>query len=247
MRVRLAAGFCLSVLACGAATAATTDTAQSHSANTPKTRAEADIWWKGRHEKFNARARQGNVDLLFLGDSITEGWETFGKVAWAKHFAKRNAANMGISGDRTQNVLWRIENGNVEGIEPKLIVLMIGTNNANKQDNTAEEIADGIEAIVAMLRKRLPESKVLLLGVFPSGEKPNVKREKTTEVNRIVSHLDDGKAVFYLDIGPSFVAADQTISKEIMPDFLHLSPKGYDVWASSIEPKVAELLGEKAS
>jgi beta-glucosidase len=200
-----------------------------------------------RHEQINERVKQGNVDLVFIGDSITQGWEGAGKDAWAKHYAKRNAANLGIGGDRTQHVLWRLENGNIAGIKPKLAVLMIGTNNSNGTDNTAEEIGAGIEAIVKKLRKELPETKVLVLAIFPRGAKPNPQREKNAQASAIASKLADDQMVYFLDIGPKFLEADGTLSKEVMPDLLHLSPKGYEIWAESIEPSVARLLGETKS
>jgi len=123
-------------------------------------------------------------------------------------------------------------------------VLMIGTNNSNGKDNTAEEIADGIKAIVKKLRDKLPQTKILLLAVFPRGEKPNTQREKNARASELASQLADGKMVHYLDIGPKFLEPDETLSREIMPDLLHLSPKGYAIWAEAIEPKVKELLGE---
>ena len=198
-----------------------------------------------RHNAFNERIKQGNVDLIFIGDSITQGWEGAGKDVWAKHYAKRNAVNLGIGGDRTQHVLWRLDNGNVDGVSPKLAVLMIGTNNSNGTDSPAEEIGAGIQAIVKKLREKLPQTKVLILAVFPRGEKPSPQREKNAKASEIASQLADNENVYYLDIGPKFVADDGTLSKEIMPDFLHLSPKGYEIWAEAIEPKVAELMGEK--
>lgn len=201
--------------------------------------------WVKRHESFNERVKQGNVDLVFIGDSITQGWEGNGKEAWQKSYGKRNAVNLGIGGDRTQHVLWRLDNGNIEGIKPKLAVLMIGTNNSNGKDNTAEEIADGIKAIVARLKAKLPETKVLILAVFPRGPMPNPQREKNAQASELASKVADGKQVHYLDIGPKFLTAEGGLDKEIMYDFLHLTPKGYQIWADAIEPKVAELLGEK--
>jgi beta-glucosidase len=198
-----------------------------------------------RHEAFNNRIKQGDVDLVFIGDSITQGWEGSGKDVWAKHYGDRKAVNLGIGGDRTQHVLWRLEHGNIEGISPKLAVLMIGTNNSNGTDNTAEEIGAGIEAIVKKLRTDLPQTKVLILAIFPRGAKPNPQREKNAKASEIASQLADNENIFYLDIGPTFLDADGTLSKDIMPDLLHLSPRGYEIWAEAIEPKVAELMGEK--
>jgi beta-glucosidase len=201
--------------------------------------------WIQRHESFNKRVKEGNVDLLFIGDSITQGWEGAGQDAWAKHYAKRNAVNLGIGGDRTQHVLWRLDHGNVEGISPKLAVLMIGTNNSNGTDNTAEEIGAGIEAIVNKLRAKLPQTKILILAVFPRREKPDPQREKNTKASQIAAKLADNQTVFYQDIGDKFLMPDGTLTKEIMPDFLHLSPQGYEIWASAIEPIVAKLMGEQ--
>jgi lysophospholipase L1-like esterase len=204
--------------------------------------------WLKRHEAYSQTIKNHqDAKLLFIGDSITDAWSGPGKEAWNRYFAPRKAVNLGISGDRTQHVLWRLENGNIDGVKPKAAVLMIGTNNSNGNDHTAEEIADGIKAIVAKLRKELPETKILLLAIFPRGEKPNPQREKNAKASKLASAEADGKMVHYLDIGDKFLTADGSLSKEIMPDFLHLTPKGYQIWAEAIEPKVAELMGERSS
>jgi beta-glucosidase len=221
--------------------------ASSHSAVTPEHR---HSWWTLRHFAVNERAKQGNVDLIFLGDSITHSWEDGGKELWAEYYAPRNAVNMGFSGDRTQHVLWRLDNGNIDGISPKAAVIMIGTNNSNGNDNTAEEIADGIIAICKKLRNDLPKTKILLLAIFPRGEKPGLQREKNAKASELAAKMADGKLdpedmIHYLDIGPKFLEPDKSLSKEIMPDYLHLTPKGYKIWAEAIEPKLKELMGEK--
>ena len=214
---------------------------QQHAAVTPAPR---EGRWMERHKSFNERVKQGNVDLIFIGDSITQGWEGAGKDVWQQFYADRNAVNLGIGGDRTQHVLWRLENGNIEGISPKLAVVMIGTNNSG--DNSAQEIAEGIEAIVEKLRKELPETKILLLGIFPRGADENDPRRKVNQqTNEIISKLGDRENVFYLDIGEEFLEDDGTLPRDIMPDLLHLSPQGYEIWARSIEPKVVELMGER--
>jgi beta-glucosidase len=199
--------------------------------------------WMKTFEKISERAKQGNVDLLFLGDSITQGWNN--NAVWQKYYGNRHAMNAGIGGDRTQHVLWRLDHGNVDGIKPKLVVLMIGTNNSNRMDNTAEEIAAGIQAIVGKLREKLPESKVLLLAIFPRGVEPNPQREKNAKASELASKVADGKMVFYADIGQKFLDDKGVLTKEIMPDALHLSLKGYQIWAESIESQVAALLGEE--
>ncbi|MFM9001360.1 MAG: platelet-activating factor acetylhydrolase IB subunit [Opitutia bacterium] len=194
------------------------------------------------HASFVQTAQKGEAQVVFLGDSITAGWK--GQPAlFEKEFGGYKAANFGIGGDRTQHVLWRVENGEFDGIKPKAVVLMIGTNNAGVAENTPEQIAAGIRNIVAAVHKRSPDTKVLLLAIFPRGaaEQNNPARDKNKAVNAIISKLHDGKKVHYLDIGPSFLAADGTLAKEIMPDLLHLSAKGYQIWADSIREKLAEL------
>jgi len=211
-----------------------------HSAVRPEPRQGA---WMTRHQRFNERVKQGNVDLIFIGDSITQGWEGPGKDVWEQFYGKRNAVNLGISGDRTQHVLWRLDNGNINGISPKLAVVMIGTNNSG--DNSPEEIADGITAIVHKLRAKLPNTKVLILGIFPRGADPSDARRKVNEkTNEIVKKLADNKTVFYQDLSEAFLEDDGTLSRMIMPDLLHLSKQGYTIWAETIEPNVKKLMGE---
>ncbi|HET6423315.1 MAG TPA: platelet-activating factor acetylhydrolase IB subunit [Planctomycetaceae bacterium] len=198
--------------------------------------------WTKRQELLNSRVKDGKADLLFIGDSITQAWEGPGKDAWAKHFAPRNAVNLGIGGDRTQHVLWRLDNGNINDIKPKLAVVMIGTNNA--RSNKPEETVAGVTAIVTKLREKLPETKILLLAIFPRGaDKDDQLRQTNNKVNEQIAKLADGKMVEYLDIGPKFLAEDGTLSKDIMPDLLHLSVKGYEIWAEAIEPHVARMMG----
>ena len=200
--------------------------------------------WIKRHEAMNERVAKGSVDLVMIGDSITQGWEGNGKAIWQEFYGNRNAVNLGIGGDRTQHVIWRLDNGNLEGIAPKAAVIMIGTNNSGS--NTPEEIAEGIEVIVEQLKTKTPETKILLLGIFPRGaDSTDARRQVNQKTNAIVAKLADGERVHYLDIGDKFLAADGTLSKEIMPDLLHLSEKGYRIWAESIESKLAELLGDK--
>ena len=212
-----------------------------HSATKPAPRQGG--WWMERHEAFNKRVSAGKVDLILIGDSITQAWEGKGKKVWAKHYGKRNAVNLGISGDRTQHVIWRLENGNVKNISPKAAVVMLGTNNSGS--NTSKEIADGVAAITKQLRDKLPETKVLLLGIFPRGTNKEDKRRQVNEkANAIFKKLADDKYVHYLDIGQKFLEKDGTLTKEIMPDLLHLSEKGYAIWAESIEGRLLELIGE---
>lgn len=198
--------------------------------------------WEARHDLLNQRAAKGDYDLVFIGDSITHSWENGGKSVWDKFYANRKSLNLGISGDRTQHVLWRLDNGNIDGLSPKLAVIMIGTN--NYRDNNAQEISDGIIAIVQRLNARMPEMNILILGIFPRFEKSNAKREVLAEASLIASGIADGKRIHYLDIGEEFLDEDGTLPRRIMPDFLHPNKRGYQIWAEAIEPKIKELLGE---
>jgi lysophospholipase L1-like esterase len=194
--------------------------------------------WKARHEAFLKRAKEGKCDLLFLGDSITEGWGN--NAVWKKSYAPRQAVNFGIGGDTTQNVLWRILNGELDGLAPKAVVLMIGTNNFGLHGDTPADVAKGVAAVVKTLREKLPSSKILLLGVFPRDEKPGTGgRKKILELNAELAKIE---GVSFLDIGPKFLAPDGTLPKEVAPDFLHLSEKGYQIWADAIEPALSKIL-----
>ena len=210
--------------------------------------------WEKRHDTFVGIAKRGNVDLLFLGDSITDAWGGEGHGMGGGHkiftskFVPMKAANFGIGGDRTQHVLWRLQNGELDGIKPKVVQLMIGTNNSNGADNTAEEIAEGVKLIIEEIKKKSPSTKVLLLAVFPrnTGKDDAVKKiqkDKIDKVNSIISKLDDGgKSVKFLDIGSKFKDASGALPKDIMPDQLHLSEKGYEIWANAVESVITSML-----
>ena len=208
-----------------------------------------------RHESFNEIAKKGDAQLVFLGDSITHGWEGKGKAVWEQTWAPLKAANFGIGGDRTEHVLWRIDHGNFDGIKPKEIVLMIGTNNTGHQGRpqteldgavyqcSAQQTADGINAILAKLQQKCPEARILLLAIFPRGANKDDKfRQQNEATNALVKALADDKKVFFLDIGGKFLEADGTLPKSIMPDLLHPNEKGYQIWSDAIEAKVKELL-----
>ena len=203
--------------------------------------------WYKRHEEFVQIAKQGGVDILFLGDSITDFWRSRGSNVWNQCYASRHAANFGISGDRTQHLLWRMDNGELDGIKPKVVVLMIGTNNTGKEKdgkprNSVPETVAGVEAVVQDIRTRLPDSKILLLGVFPRGTFDDPQRAQVALVNTVIAKLDDGKMIKYLDIGPEFLELDGTLPKSIMPDLLHPNERGYEIWAKAMEPTLAEML-----
>jgi len=210
--------------------------------------------WMARHNAVVTRVKQEHVDLLLIGDSITHMWggvpeeQTIhgrGDYLWDKYFGSRNAVNLGFGWDRTQHVLWRFEHGELDGIKPKVAVVMIGTNNL--QANTNEDIVTGIDTVVSQIRHKLPKTKILLLGIFPRDQKPDSElRKRIIEINNHISVLKKERNISYLDLGPKFLEPDGTLSPEIMPDFLHPSPKGYAIWAKAMEPTLAKLFGDKA-
>lgn len=191
-----------------------------------------------------AKDNQGPCDIAFIGDSITQGWEGSGKNVWQKLYGSRKALNFGVGGDRTQHVLWRFENGQLDGLKPKVAVLMIGTNNSNKDDNTEADILEGVQTIVKQMRERLPDMKIVVLGIFPRGQTFSTQRGKILQINQALAKLGDGKMIHYIDFGSELIEKDGSISKELMPDYLHLSERGYEIWGQAIEPKLKELLGQ---
>ena len=206
-----------------------------------------------RHEGFlkDLKEKDGKVDLLLVGDSITDGFRRGGKAVvdeWAKGYS---VYNIGISGDRTQHVIWRLDNGEVAGISPKVAMLMIGTNNLG--GNTDDEIAAGVTKIVKQLNEKLPKTKVLLLGVFPRnqdkkseiGKAEDPIRARIKHINEAIAKLDDGgKTVKYLDIGDKFLDKEGGLHKDIMPDFLHPNAAGYEIWSTAVTPAIKELAGK---
>lgn len=198
-----------------------------------------DGWWSKRYEILNERISRGKPDLVFLGDSITHFWDP---ETWASYYEKRNALNLGIRGDRTENLLWRLDHGNIDGISPKLAIVLIGTNNLRY--NTPADIAKGIESVVKRLHHRLTDTNILLLAIFPRDQDPGELRIKAELVNALVSRLDDGERIHYLDIGDVFLGKQSRISEAVMLDYLHLTRNGYRRWAKAMEPIVTELMGE---
>ena len=225
---------------------AATGTAAGESTTTPTPgMANGEKWWRGNYERIlsDIKKMEGKIDIAFVGDSITARWR--GGENWTRHWGSYRAVNMGIGGDRTQNVLWRLQNGQLDGYQARLFVLMIGTNNTDKKTDPAD-IAAGIKAILDLIQSKQPQAKILLLGIFPTGEKPNPGREKKEAVNALISKFAGG-SVHYMDIGAKFLEPDKSISTEVMKDFLHLAPKGFDIWAEAISGKVKELMSDANS
>lgn len=216
----------------------------AHSAVEPAPR--TDGGWKERHELLNKRAAEAGskAQVIFIGDSITQGWEGSGKEIWSRYYSQRNAVNLGIGGDRTQHVLWRLENGNIEGLNPKVAVLMIGTNNSNGEDNSPGQIVEGVRAIVRKLREKLPTTKVILLPIFPRSENYSAQRGKVAMINQVLRKTADDQNVLWIDFGHRFLNDDGSIPHDLMPDYLHLSTKGYQIWAESMEETISSIVGD---
>jgi beta-glucosidase len=203
-------------------------------------------WFMKRHENYVAIAKAGGVDVLFIGDSITEGWATAGREVWAREFAPLQSANFGISGDRTENVLWRLMNGEVGGaMRPQVVVLMIGTNNTGYRMDSPEDIASGVKAILGELKAKCPLARILLLGIFPRGQVAHAAdRVNNTRANLLIARHADGHRVKYIDVGKIFLNEEGVLTRDLMPDLLHLSPKAYALWAREILPEVRASLAK---
>ena len=203
--------------------------------------------WKERHEQVKARNAQGGVNLVFIGDSITHyfGGEPEAKIVragevWKKYYGHRQAVNMGFGWDRTEHVLWRLEKGELDGIAPKVAVVMVGVNNLLR-DYSPEQTAEGIRAIVDLVGKKLPQTKILLLGILPFGIPVS---GKVRTANELISKFPDGRQIYFLDEWNMFLKSDSSIDKGLMSDTLHPNAKGYQIIAEAIEPKLTELFGE---
>ena len=206
---------------------------------TPESAQTPEIKSLERHKDFLYRITQGEIGLLFMGDSITDFWTSRGQYSWLE-YAPYKPADFGISADKTEHVLWRIENGELDGIHPKVMVLMIGTNNDGVDQ--PEWIASAIQKIVAVTQEKLPSTKVLLLGIFPRGKHGNPATVVNHQVNDIISKMDNGKTVRYLDIGNVFLDANGDVPPEIMPDGLHPNPHGYDLWYAAMRPLLDQMM-----
>jgi lysophospholipase L1-like esterase len=197
--------------------------------------------WLERHEKFLALARQGDIDLLWLGDSITDGWNNQ-KGTYRKLFPDIKSANFGIGGDGTQHLLWRLQNGELDGISPRVAVVLIGTNNI--QWHQSAQVATAIERIVGTIREKCPQTRVLLMGIFPRGDLPESSppQQRIQEVNATIAKLDDGQHVRFLDIRSKLTNPDGKLLTEAFADKVHLSSKGFEIWAESMRPLLDEMM-----
>ncbi|WP_170841891.1 GDSL-type esterase/lipase family protein [Sphingomonas gellani] len=192
--------------------------------------------------------RTGGTNLIFVGDSITDAWRSDPqREIFEDYFGRYRPYNIGIGGDETQHVLWRINHGELDGLKPKLVVLMIGTNNlANANRMSPAETADGVAAVVEAIRAKLPGSKILLLGIFPRANRSDDPlRRAVNATNAIIAGLQDRKTVYYTDIGSKFLDADGTLPGNIMPDYLHPNAKGYQIWADAVKAQVDGLVNSR--
>ena len=215
---------------------------------TPIPRTELDavtpkLFKKNRHEGFMKRKDEGPIGLVFLGDSITDGWPAKGRDSWEK-FAPYSPADFGISAMRTEGLLWNVTNGEIDGLKPKAVVILIGVNNLIQcPDEPAVWVAAGIKKIVETVHEKAPGAKVLLLAIFPARNPANhPARARIAEVNRLISKLDDGNKTRFLDIGKLFLADDGTIRTDLMPDALHPNAEGYRVWVDAMQPVLGGML-----
>ncbi len=205
-------------------------------------------WWMPRHEEKLAeiarrKAAGERTELVFIGDSITHHWEKEQPELFKTFYGKYNALDLGYGGDRTENVLWRLQHGEIDGIDPKVAVLMIGTNNTGFRQEAPELIHAGIKRDIAEIRKRLPKAKILLLAIFPRGEKPDdTLRVLNEKVNAMLPKLADNKHVFFLNMNKAFLGPDGTLSKDIMPDLLHPNAEGYKIWQREMQPELDKLM-----
>jgi lysophospholipase L1-like esterase len=235
----------LIITLCAVNCSALNASAADESPTTPKER--TDGLGKDQFREINDDLKKlgDKVDLAFIGDSITRRWRGEGNIdVWNKYWGSYKAVNMGIGGDQTQNVLWRLQNGQLDGYQARVFVVMIGTNNCWGKKPVPEDVAAGVKAILDLIQKKQPGAKILLLSILPTGEKPNAGRETRTAVNALISKFQGGP-IEYMDISAKFLEPDNTISKEVMPDHLHLAPKGYEIWSEAIKDKVKEMLAEK--
>lgn len=196
------------------------------------------------HDQFVKQAKKGNIDLLFIGDSITEYWRHEGKDVWQREFSSWKPGNFGIAGDTTHGVMWRVGNGGeLVGLHPKAVVLLIGTNDISNGLEPPAAIASNVGKIVQSVKANLPQTKVIILAVFPRSRSANDPvRGVVRQLNEELAKLQNGKDILFLDIGLKFLSANGDLSPEIMPDYLHLSRKGYEVWANAMRKTLEEVM-----
>jgi beta-glucosidase len=202
-------------------------------------------WWLQRHRSklSEIKAAKAPPQIVFIGDSITQGWEESGLTTWKKYFKSLNAINLGFNGDCTEHVLWRIEQGELDNMNPSIIIMMIGTNNAGHRKEDPQHTFLGIKAILSRIRQKQPNAQTVLLAIFPRGQFTNDPlRKMTSETNALIRQLADNKHIHYLDINEKFLTEDGELTKEVAEDFLHINAQQYDVWAKAMIKTISSLL-----
>lgn len=197
-------------------------------------------WWIPRHNAILQQNQSNEVDVVFLGDSITQGWEQVGRPIWNKYFKDLKAVNMGFGGDKTQHVIWRIDHGTLDHIQPRLIVLMVGTNNA--WDGNHQETVDGIKEVILKIRHKLPNTKILLQAIFPRGDIDDPKRAVNEKANLLLPQLADNEWVYGVNFNDLFQNPDGTLKPFFKPDQVHLNKAGYEIWATALQPVIEQFL-----
>jgi len=200
--------------------------------------------WLALHEQLLSRKDQlRDTRLVFLGDSITARWLTDGREVWEHDFADDAPLNLGVPGDETGHVLWRIAHGELDGIHPRVVVVLIGTNNIGNSGQTGRDTARGVQCVVDAVRAKLPAANILLLAVFPREEQPQAKlRREVNALNARLSAWQHGPAIRYLDLSAAFLDADGRLPRDLFPDGLHLSAAAYEKWAKAMMPAIHALM-----
>ena len=239
---------------CGALALSGTAHAITATEPAPRYNFKHAAWWFGRFDELKRQAAEEGdaVKVVFLGDSITENWMAPGKEVWKLNFEgpKYKAINCGFGGDRTDNLLWRIRNGQLDGLDPKVVSLLIGTNNTffrSLRDEPPADTARAVATIIQEIQARCPNAKIILTGILPSGDKPDgEKRLRDIRINEQLQMLADGEKVLWLNFGPKLLEADGTLTKEMAPDFTHPAEKGYEIWTERLVPYLDWCLGYSA-
>ena len=231
-------------------------------ATTPKARNNPNAKRKSTwHKRYDAKLKQiadykNDVDVVFIGDSITHFWDNDGAknkrkigglATYKKYFSNYKVINLGYSGDRTENTLWVVnESGYLKNLKAKMVVVMIGTNNIGHKRSTPAAAAAGVTKIVEGIRTQLPDAKIVLFGVFPRGANAkHIFRKQVAEINKVICKLGDDKNVFYCDITDKFVDKKGNLPRTLMPDVLHPNDAGYEIWAQAMMPYVEKFVGKK--
>lgn len=213
---------------------------QQESSIIPVPREEA--WWMQRHNRVVKEISQVNPRLLFIGDSITWGWMKAGKELWNKCYAPVEAYNLGYNADKTQHLLWRLEHGEIDGISPSVVVLLIGTN--NQRVSSMVGIVQGVKAVVEIIHEKLPDTHILLMAIFPCKQKDHPYVKKIMQANTWLKKLEKRDYITWIDMGDQFLGPDGEVDPSLMPDLLHPSEEGYRLWARELEPHLARYFPE---